>query len=320
MKKLFLVSIIVLVGITSCDKVDNAYPVLPATDLDYSLFPGGDSAAYAATEWPTFIVNGNINRNIVIEDFTGHTCIFCPAAAAEAENIESLNPGRVFISTIHTSEIGIGDFQEAEATGWFTRDFTCSEGLDIGVYFGEDWSGSAFTGNPKGTVSRILDGIQPTMGPAQWSPFTNAALAANDLKVNIQTETNFYPTERGLFVHAEIDVLDAALTNDLNIVVQLHEDSIISPQKFPGGTFPDPDPFDHIDTNYVHHDVLRACIDGRPFGQLLDDNHLDANGNYYFNYSYKLPNQYDPTNMHLLIYVRDAVTEEIYQVIEHHFN
>ena len=69
---------------------------------------------------------------------------------------------------------------------------------------------------------------------------------------------------------------------------------------------------------YVHRDIMRGCIDGRFKGQLLDANHLDANGKYYFNYSFALPAEYEPANMHVLIYVRDAVTEEIYQVIEQH--
>jgi len=44
------------------------------------------------------------------------------------------------------------------------------------------------------------------------------------------------------------------------------------------------------------------------------------NGKYYVNYSFVVPNQLDgnfnAANMHVLIYVYDMVTKEIYQVIK----
>ena len=295
----------------ACDKVDNPYPVgVPSTGLDWSLYPNGDSTDYANNGlWPSFSANANTNRNVLIEDYTGHKCTFCPQAATEAENIEAANPGRVFTSAIHTSPNGIGSFQSVEAPD-FTYDFTCEEGLTIGKHFGIEWPGSAFVGNPRGTVDRKDDGSgQKTLGPANWNSTTLAILSANDLKVNLQANSNYFPSTRGYFLHTEIDVIDAALTNELSVVVYVVEDSIIKPQKMPDNS---------INPNYVHRNVLFDCIDGRAFGQTLDADHKDANGKYYFNYSYQLPAQYSSTNCHVLIYVRDAVTEEIYQVIEHH--
>ncbi len=311
MKKIFLILALILLVFASCDKVDNAYPPnLSSTDLDWNLYPGGDSVAYVNNNlWPTFSANTNTNRNILIEDYTGHKCTFCPPAATEAENIEAANPGRVFVGTIHTGPDGIGDFQSVSPPD-FTHDFTCLEGLEIGTHFGANWPGSNFLGNPKGTISRIDDGTgQVTLGPGSWSSATTTALNANVLKVNIQASSNYFPSTQGYFLHTEVDVIDASLTNDLKIVVYVLEDSIIKPQKMPDNT---------VNPNYIHRNVMRACIDGRAFGQLLDDAHKDPNGKYYFNYSYQVPPIYDPTNMHVLIYVRDAVTEEIYQVIEQH--
>ncbi|HIP31909.1 MAG TPA: Omp28-related outer membrane protein [Crocinitomicaceae bacterium] len=305
----------------SCDKVNNAYPVgLPSTGLNWNLYPSGDSTDYVNNgNWLPFTTNTNTNRNIVVEDFTGHTCTYCPFAAVIAEDIKAANPGRAFIATIHTSELGLGSFQEAAATGWFTTDFTCEVGLSIGKHFGMEWPGSSFSGNPRGTVSRSLNGgTQPTAHHSQWTAIADNLIATNDLKVNIQANSNYFPSTRGYFLHVELDQLDAALTNEMTIVVQLIEDTIVKPQKFQGGTFPVPSPFDAIDTAYVHRDILRGCVDGRAFGQTLDVEHKDANGKYYFNYSYELPMELESTNTHVLIYVRDVVTEEIYHAIEQH--
>jgi hypothetical protein len=118
------------------------------------------------------------------------------------------------------------------------------------------------------------------------------------------------------FVHWRSQILDASLTNELKIVVHLLEDTLVSTQEFPSGTFPFPSPDDKYDYDYVHRDIFRGSIDGFTFGQTLDAAHLNLNGKYYYNYAYRLPDVYDASNMHVIIYVRDAVTEEVYQVIK----
>ena len=56
-----------------------------------------------------------------------------------------------------------------------------------------------------------------------------------------------------------------------------------------------------------------------PFGRQLVANDL-TNGKYYVNYSFVVPDQLDGTynadNMHVLVYVYDMTTLEIYQVIK----
>ncbi|MFK7784598.1 MAG: Omp28-related outer membrane protein [Crocinitomicaceae bacterium] len=320
MKKLLFISGITVFSLLSCDKVENPYPDSgPQGDWN-ELYPNGDSSDYAATEWPTFLDNPNINRNILLEDFTGHKCIFCPAAAELAHQLELDNPGRVIVSAIHTGASGQMEAFQQIAQPYFITDFTNEEAFSIGKKFGNDWPGSPFVGNPFGTISRKDQGNSfPVTQAQQWEASTNSMIAANDLKVNIQAEKNYYPSTRGFFLHTEIDVLDASLTNDLRIVVHLLEDSIVAAQEFPSGTFPEPSPFDKYDLDYVHRDIFRESIDGSTFGQLVDTENLDANGKYYFNYAYKLPDAYNADNVHVIIYVRDAMTEEVYHVIKKKF-
>ncbi len=308
-KNIYILGILVLL-FSACDKVDNIYPPYQqSTALDFSLFPGSGEQDYIDNYWPTFTANSNTDRNIMIEDFTGHRCNNCPNAAVVAEDLKVNHPGRVFVSSVHTSPQGMSSFQEVDVT--YTNDFTCPEGFEIGMRFAWNstvYNGSGFFGNPYGSVSRNSQNTGfPVQGHTTWDATTTTLLAANDLKVNIQAATNYFTATNGLFLHTEIEILDPALTNDLYTVVQIMEDTLVGPQKMQDNS-----------TNYTykHHDIMRGCIDGRAFGQKLDAAHLDANGKYYYDYSYKLPSQYDPDNMHLLIYVRDADTDEIYQVIK----
>lgn len=310
MKKFLFILAIAAFGLASCDKVENPYPPVPASTGTYALYPNGDSAHYAANVWPTFTTNANTDRNILIEDFTGHQCIFCPAAAEAAHQLEVANPGRVYISTIHTGASGQMEAFQDLTPPTFVIDFTNAEGFAIGKKFGFDWPGSPFQGNPFGSISRKDHGNgYPVIAAGSWASSTDAMIAANENKVNIQAVSSYYPSTRGFFLHAEIDVVDAGLSSDdLNIVVHLFEDTLVSPQKYPSST----------DYNYVHRDIFRGSLDGFTFGRNLDAAHLTGAGTHEYFYIYELPAGYDSDNMHALIYVRDAVTEEIYQVIKQH--
>lgn len=308
MKKVILGFAAFALLLVSCDKVENPYPVNESQG-SYDLYPDGDSAHYAQNAWPTFTPNTNTDRNVLVEDYTGHQCNFCPPAAEEAENIKNNNPGRVVVLSVHAGPNGTGTLQAVEPVHYPTI-FYNAVTEELGQYFGADWPGSLFTGNPFGAISRRDNGNgTPMEGPQTWSNSASSILSTNDLKVNIQAASNYYPSTKGLFLHTEVEVLDQSLTNELRIVAYLVEDSLIAPQKLPDLS---------TEEDYVHHNILRAAIDGYTFGQELDAEHME-NGKYYFNYIYEVPAGYSDTNAHAVIFVRDAVTEEVYQVIRHDF-
>ena len=288
----------------SCDRITQPYPPGINLELDTTLYPG-NWADYLANEWPTFALNTNTDRNILIEDFTGHKCIFCPAAADLAHQLQEANPGRVHVASIHAGVDGIGDFQSVDAE--YTLDFTNPDGLYIGTWFGTNDGG--FVGNPRGPVSRVMNGGVIFQSPGQWSSMTSTLLTENDLRVNLQSALNYYPSTKGAFLHVEVDKIDASL-GDLGIVAYLLEDSLVGDQKMSDNTH---------NHNYVHRDIHRKNLNNMPFGRQLTPADLN-NGKYYVNYSFVVPNQLDGSfnaaNMHVLIYVYDMITKEIYQVIK----
>jgi hypothetical protein len=309
MKKIVILSALFGLMISSCDKVENAYPNTSST-LDWTLYPGGDSATYASNAlWPTFTTNSNTLRNVLIEDFTGHQCPNCPAVGSFVHTLEVANPSRVFATAIHSGPAGLGAFQETNAT--YAEEFYNPIALEIGTFLGSQ-PGTNFTGNPRLTVNRIKTGGDLTSNAgSNATNLMNNALTST-LKVNIQSAANYFSSTRGVFLHTEVDVIDNSLT-DLGIVVYVVEDSMVAPQKditAPGGQ----------NLTYVHKDILRGTIDNAAFGRTLSSSYLNANGNYYVNYSYQLPSDLDPDNTHLLIYVYDKVTYEVYQVIKQDIN
>ncbi|MEJ6490990.1 MAG: Omp28-related outer membrane protein [Flavobacteriales bacterium] len=308
MKNIFIFSSIIAFAIFSCDKVDNAYPAQTYTGgLDPTLYPG-NITDYVV---PTFSPNTNTNRNVLIEDFTGHTCIFCPDAAAEAHNLETANPGRVFTSTLHTGptyNVLPNSFQSTSSP-YFEYDFTNSVSSQIGGFFGE-LPGNGFTGNPSGNVSRFESTSgQISSDKNEWANKATSIISANDLRVKLQALVNYFPSTNGAFIHIEVEPV-IPITNELRVVVAFYEDSIVKPQKdWQLGDIQD----------YVHRDLLKFHVNGDMFGQKIDNEYLNTNGKYYYDYSLKIPADYTAENSHLLIYVFDKVTNEIYQVIKKKF-
>ncbi len=322
MKTLYLSIICISIFLcSSCDKVRTPYQP-PYIDIDTTLLPAGTSLQdYKNNYWLAFENNTNENVNVLIEDFTGHKCVGCPTGAIDARAIETVNEGRVFIASIHAGKSGSIDFQNTVGP-LFSHDFTNPNGLNIA---NELTQYVGFEGNPAGTFNRkIFGGQMLSMLSSSWAGYVATILNENNLFANLQAKTNYFKETRGLFLHTEIDIKPptTSVTDELFQVVYLIEDSLIASQTTPS-SWGNPN---NIDQAYVHRDIMRGCLDNQPMGrQITDAFKVDKNGTiltgnkYYINYSYKLPDQYNPENMHLLIYVYNNATKEILQVISKKF-
>lgn len=308
--RIFLFALIALnLVFTSCDKVEE--PIKPAILLDTTLYPG-NWEDYVA---PTFAANTNTDRNILLEDYTGHRCPNCPAAGWEAYNIEQANTDRVFVASVHAAPSGLSSFQTTASdcgqasnpNNKYCSIFYCDEGIEYGQTFGGGSYG--FFGNPQGNLNRInFTGTDMFQFYTEWQGKVTDILTANDLKVNIQAQSNFYTETNGLFLHTEVEFLEDLSANSYNMVVYLIEDEVIDYQ----------DSSSIAVSYYHHHDILRGCIDDLTWGRSISSDNAQGS-KVYLDYSYKLPDGELNTDYHLLIYVYDVATYEILQVIKHEF-
>ena len=303
MKKIIL-SLITLVAIgsiiPSCDKVE--FPNIPISGVDTTLYPG----SFSEYTIPTFSENTNTFRNVMIEDFTGHKCPACPAAADIAKGLEDANPGRVFVASIHggPSNNGITEFQKTSAS--FPTDFTTLEGTTIASTFFQ--LGIGFVGNPRGAINRISNESGEFMfSQSFWVAKTNYALTT-PLTLNLQAKSNYYPETNGVFLHAESD-FETSMTGDFNIAVYAIENKRIAPQIVG---------VDEVD-DYEHHNIHRGNVFGETWGRSIASGEINAGTKVVTNFSYKLPDELTNESMHFLIYVYDKSTYEILQVIKHEF-
>ena len=287
---------------SSCDKVEQ--PVKAVIVIDTTLYTDGNWADYPM---PVFTANTNTDRNVLIEDYTGHKCSACPNAAVIAKDIEDANPG-----SIHTSKGGDGAFQalgsgcEVAGTDHFCHDFRTNEGNTYGEEFG---NGFGFQGNPYGNINRaIIEGADLFLFQTEWVQKTDFVLAENNLRVNLQAQSNYYAASNGVYLHVESEFLED-MTGNFNIVTYAVENEVITWQLMPDLT---------EDEFYHHHNPFIGCIDDLAWGQSLVTNPVMGD-NFQTDYAYELPSGLSNTDMHFVSYVYNVETYEIMQVIKHEF-
>lgn len=309
MKRLITILPISFIFLTfySCDKVEN--PIKPAIDLDTNFYEGN----WEDYPGPSFGPNTNTLRNVLLEDYTGHRCPSCPAAAVIAKSIEDANPNRVFVASIHASPGGLGNFQKtalncgtaANPNNEFCTAFYNNESIAYGEEF--NGGGFGFFGNPQGTINRIeFSGAPMFQFSTDWAASCADVLNTNDLKVNIQAQSNYYATTNGFYLHTEIEFLTDLTGGEYSTVVYLIENEKEDFQ----------DNMGTIVDDYKHHAIFRGCLDGLPWGQSIEGE-LTAGFKTHFDYAYGLPSGKTNSDYHVLVYVYDVATYEILQVIKH---
>ncbi len=293
---------IALMIYSSCDRPVIAYKDIP--DVDSTYYPGL-WADYLLNEIPEFEQNTNTQRNVLIEKFTGHKCGPCANAAVDIKNMHDTLVGRMFYVNIHAGAGGMTSFQEynPQASSFYTN-HTNSIGLAYGVFFGNGYNLSSLPGFLVNKL--LLGGQQSSMilpnNMNQVRERVNTVLADNNLKYNIQAVFNYFNETQGGYLHVEVEKIHAE-NPDIEIIVYVVQDSLRDWQQLSIGTDPD----------YLHLKKHLGNIDNQLWGQRLN---FTGGNKVRKDYSFGKPLGIEPENIHFLIFISDAETKEVYQVIK----
>lgn len=284
-KYITLLSIIII--ISACEKVDKPYIT--------------DSDAYV-----------NPEKKVLIEDFTGHKCSYCPEAARELEAIHDIYGDQIIGMAIH---IGNNFARPNPIGNSFDYDFRTKWGDELDTDYG-----ITDLGLPKGMINRIgiSDGSH-VLAKDEWASAVAAELQKPiDFLITINGDTNTINIAT---------VLQNNLNNNYNLFVCLTESNIINWQK---------DGSENIE-DYEHNHVLRTVIyndklsneanllKGEIISNSFNINFTDLE-QYNINYSDNLENGngnaggWNSANMSVIAYIYNTNTQEILQVEEAHLN
>lgn len=269
MKKIVLIFISLIVSVvivtSSCDKVEPPY----MQEHD--------------------IVTADTVRKLLLEDFTGHRCVNCPAAHKKIEDLQAIYGNRIVVMVIHT-----GFFANPEPPE-LVYDFTNPDGDAIGNFFGADAASL-----PKGMVDRFNDGSGYLLNPSAYATAVSLVLDSMPEKPDLYIELtpSYNSTDSMVSVDVKLTALSALPAAKYNLSVMITESDIIKPQKNNdpaiGAT-----PIIH---DYEHNNVLRGAINGT-WGEELTHAAITEGQVFTKTYTnYKIGKDWKPDNLKIVAF------------------
>lgn len=185
-----------------------------------------------------FVPSTPSNKNVVLEEYTGINCGYCPDGHRIANQIQSDNPGRVFVINVHAGSY---------AANTYTTQFGTALANQTGL-----------TGYPSGTVNRhVFSGSNTALGRSSWTSAANTIL--NTLSpVNIAAQGTLDWTTRQLTLTVQLYYTadEANSTNMLNVAII--QDNVLGSQS--GASY---NPAQQVGNQYRHMHMLRHLITGQ---------------------------------------------------------
>lgn len=298
MKHLLILVAFAALVIQSCDVIDAPYEKNPKDPSDTLL-----------KDTSTNIVNTGTVQNVLIEDYTGHKCVNCPAAAEVAEAIYEAHPGRVVVSSIHAGPNATANKPPAE-------DFLHDLNTPAGTALDETFKVSRI-GNPNGLVNRVTINSRIVQGHPTWETITTQQLQRTP-SVKLSMSHTYYSAVRTLVVTVRAEAL-TAVDAPANVSVWLQESGIIGDQEDSRKTP------SHV-TDYEFKHVLRASINGT-WGDTLFKAPVPKGTTQTMVFRYTIPdaklntadtlNYWDISKMDIVAFAHKAsTTKEVLQVVK----
>lgn len=237
-------------------------------------------------------------QNVLIEDFTGQTCVNCPTAARTLYNvIEPTHPGRIVSMGVHA-----GTYAEPLAgDSCFSTDYRTQVGNDLDNQF------TVTIANPTGMINRKTGAVGYVFFEPQWVATTNAEIN-NPAKVYIKTITDYNADDRKVTVTMGAGTFADELEN-YRVAMYVTEDSIIGCQK-------DKPPYPAIVYDYVHRHVLRDVVFSNWQGEDWASNPM-GNVKRIKSYTYTLPDYIVAEHAAIVTIVYNVTSYKVIQVTEH---
>jgi hypothetical protein len=176
------------------------------------------------------------NKKVILEEFTGINCVFCPDGHAIARNIQNNNPGNVFLVNIHA-----GGFATPNGN---QPDFRTSEGNGIRAFFGANFY-------PSGMINRHAFAGGTVLSRTAWTSSANQILGESSyLNMAVEADIDVQTNEITVHVEAYYTANSPVSTNKLNVA--LLQNNTLGPQT--GG---------NMGNEYVHMHRLIDMITGQ---------------------------------------------------------
>ena len=235
------------------------------------------------------------DRKVLLENYTGHQCGNCPAAAEVAKSLVAQYGDRLIVLSVHA-----GFFARTTSTKFPTSYTTAAS-----VEWDNTFIGSS--GNPNGMVNRKNyneNGLVST--PSKWA--SSVSLGFNDIAYLNLLITPTYNATSGMLNTSVKAKFARPYSNNTKLSVVLAEDSIIGPQ-----TDYRQKPDDYV-SKYVFNYMLRGEINGT-WGTSLKAAPIVYNDSVTVNFNnYAVDPKINIKNAYIIAFAFDETSKEVLQV------
>ncbi len=200
-----------------------------------ALFATGSLMA----QTPKMVSTEPSNRNVILEEYTGYHCTWCPVGHQRANEMCAENEGHAWAINIHTGSFATGSGYETE-------------------YGTALMNQTGLTGFPSGTVNRhVFSGTKTII---DYNSFSSAAttIRAMASPVNVAAKASIDETTRELSIDIEVYYTDDATNETNKLNVALLQNNIMGSQ-----TGMDKYPEMVENGKYRHMHMLRDMITGQ---------------------------------------------------------
>lgn len=244
---------------------------------------------FSCEEIPPTITSCQTDRVVLVEEFTGVSCVNCPAGTVKLEQISAQNPGKVIVVAIHA-----GGFAVPSSSSNYL-DLRCQDGEDIASLLGA-------TFNPAASINRtIFEGKSDEIATlSEWAGFIGSELCNRPIAELEIVST--YNTQDSMAT-VTVDVLPNefytdGLPEDLALTIMITESNIIDYQLDQSGWVPD----------YVHKHVLRDVLSSNFDGDVIISKGSGLSPQQKVVTDYKIPAEWNPDNCHVVAFIHNKGT------------
>ncbi|OIP01902.1 MAG: hypothetical protein AUJ98_02905 [Bacteroidetes bacterium CG2_30_33_31] len=249
-------------------------------------------------------VNGNNDtvRKVLLEDFTGHTCVNCPQANKIGEDLLKLYGKQLIIVGVHAN------FFAKPIPAPYDYDFRTVAGEEYYTFFG-------VSTNPIGMVNRVKQNngaflVEKGSYASEISKLLDSLSKKPDLYISLKP--TFSISDSSLNLIADVTFLKNMPQGKYNLCVYITENEIIKPQKNNDptlGTTPNI-------LDYHHQHALRALISPNWGDEIINGiptNGLTISKTYL---SFKLGKDWKPVDCNIVAYIYYADGPKQLQIIQ----
>ncbi|MGB0916116.1 MAG: Omp28 family outer membrane lipoprotein [Flavobacteriales bacterium] len=328
--KLFTLSLLVGFGLASCDSIDPPHygcidpnatnynsnathadgPCMGDCDYDSS----DTTVILGCTDQTALNYNPLANsnncdcqyegqRNVLIEDYTGHTCGNCPRAAEVLHDLELTYGSRIIPLAVH-----VGFFAETQgsAPAPYSTDFRTPAGNEWNSEFG-----NSAQGLPNGMINRRQEGGGYVQSYTAWTAQV-ANILEEEPDASIGLDLTYEEATRTVNVDVDVTAFNDLNSGPYNLILCLTEDSIIDWQK-------DYDPAlaDENLEDYVHMHALRTNFNGT-WGDQIGTGSIGAGTVISNTYSLVLDDAWDHHHCNVVAFIYQTGNKEVVQADYRH--